>query len=100
MFLQLTQHIPLLLLITRRFARFLLSLVIHHFFHHPSRFAVEVAQFAVFGLDQGGVDFVRGGGDDGGPPVEFVGFVNVEGYFFAVAAARGRGRGRGRGGGG
>jgi len=80
--LKLLQHLQLPLLLARRLPHLLLPLIIHHFLHHAPRLAVQIAQLRVLGLDFGGVEEVGGVGGDGGPPLHFVGFVEVEGYFF------------------
>ena len=54
--LELLEHIPLLLLVACRFAHLLLPLVEHHLLHHTARLAIQVAKFAILGLDLGSVD--------------------------------------------
>ena len=79
--LELLQDIRLLLLVTRGLSLFLLPLVKHHLLHHAPCLSVEVAQFAVLGLDLGGVDLGRCG-NDVGPPLHLVHFVEVDGDLF------------------
>ena len=79
---KLLQHILLLLLIARRLTHFLLTLIIHHLLDHCARRAVQVAEFAVLGLDLGRVDFGRRR-HDVGPPFHLVDFFQVDGEFFA-----------------
>lgn len=83
LFLKSLQHIQLPLLITRRLPHLLLPLIIHHLLHHPPRLSIQIPQLRVLRLDLGCVEEVGGVAGYGGPPLHFVGFVEVEGYFFA-----------------
>lgn len=79
---ELVQNIQLLLLVTRGLASLLLPLVEHHLLDHAASLAVQVAELTVLGLDLRSVDF-GGRGDDMGPPLELVHFVEVNGDFLA-----------------
>lgn len=81
--LKLLQHIQLPLLLTRRLPHLLLPLIKHHFLHHAPRLPVQIPQLAVLRLYLAGVEEVGGVGGDGSPPLQLVGFVEVDGDFFA-----------------
>lgn len=81
--LELFQKFFLLELIAGRLAHLLLALVKHHLLDHCPRLAVEIAQFAVFGSDLGGVDLGRRR-DDMLPPFHLVGLVEVDAYLLAL----------------
>ena len=76
------QDILFLLFIRGRFPHLLLPLIKHHLLHHLSRIAIKITQTRILRCDFRGVDF-GGGSDDVGPPFHFVGFVEVDGEFFA-----------------
>lgn len=81
---KLLQHLLLLLLVTARLPHLLLPLIIHHLLHHGPRGPVQIAQLAVLRHDLGRVDRRRVG-HHVRPPVHLVGFVQVDGDFFARA---------------
>jgi hypothetical protein len=76
------QNILLLLLIGRGFPHLFLPLIKHHLLDHLSRISVQVTERRVLRCDFGRID-LGGRGDDVGPPFHFVGFVEVDGEFFA-----------------
>ena len=75
--LKLLQQVQLLLLIAGRLAHLLLPLVKQHLLDHAPRLAVQVPKLAVLGLDLARVDLGRAG-DDVRPPLQLVGFVEVD----------------------
>lgn len=80
--LKLLQHIHLLRLLARRLPHLLLPLIIHHLLHHAPRLAVQVTQLRVLGRDLRGVKEIGRVGGDGGPPLRFIRFVEVDGDLF------------------
>jgi hypothetical protein len=86
--LELLQDIRLLLLVACWLPLLLLPLIKHHLFDHAACLSVEVAEFAVLGLDLGRVDLGRGG-DYVGPPLHLVYFVEVDGYLL-LGSGRGQ----------
>ncbi len=76
------QHILLLLLLARRLPLPLHLLVIHHLLDHASSLTVQVAQFRVLGLDLCDI-YLRSCCNNVSPPLGFVLFVQMNGYFFA-----------------
>jgi hypothetical protein len=80
---KLLQHLHLPGLLRRRLPHLLLPLIIHHFLHHAPCLPVQIAQLTILRLDLCGVDEVGRIGRDGGPPLHFVGFVEMKGDLFA-----------------
>ena len=65
------ESILFFLLVTCRFTQFLLSLIVHHLFHHSPRFSVQVGKLAVLGLNLLCVD-LRVSGHQFVPPFHLV----------------------------
>lgn len=87
--LELLQHLQLLTLVARRQSHLLLPLIVHHLLHHAPRLPVQVPQFRILGLDLARVEEVRRVRGHAGPPLHLVGFVQVDGDFFARGAGSG-----------
>lgn len=75
--LELLEDIHLLLLVARRQACLLLTLVVHHLLDHSPGLAVEVRQLAVLGRDFGDVNLGRVC-HDVCPPLHLVDLVEVD----------------------
>lgn len=56
LFLELLEHIQLLLLVAGRLSHLLLALIEHHLLDHRTGFTVEVTELRVLGRDLGGID--------------------------------------------
>ena len=83
LFFKLLQHLKLFTLLARRQPHLLLSLIIHHFLHHAPCLPIQISQLAILGLYLAGVDMTGRVGGDGGPPLHFVHFVEVDADVFA-----------------
>lgn len=83
LFLELLQHLRLLLVIAARQSLLLLSLIIHHLLDHASRLAIQVTQLAVLRRDLGRIDCGRIR-DDVRPPLLPVLLVEVHADFLAI----------------
>lgn len=75
--LELLQHLNFLLLITRRLARLLLSLIIHHLLDHTPRLSIQITQLRVLRCDLGDV-YLRRRGNNMCPPFHLVDFIQVQ----------------------
>ena len=71
------ENVLFLLLVTGGQSHFLLSLVVHHFFDHRSRFAVQIGKFRLFRVDALHIQ-LRVGDEQTRPPLHFVHLLNLQ----------------------
>jgi hypothetical protein len=87
-YLELPQHLHLLLFLACRFSQLFLPLIIHHFLHHPPCLPIQITQLTIFRHDLGGID-LRGSSYNVGPPFHLIRFVKVDIDCFTGVAGKG-----------